>query len=159
MGNKIKMTESRLISMIERVLAEQASKAGFGYGFVREADTDNAPTTPLSAQERELSWGKLRELLKNFYVNYKIQFADVQPNEFNEIEMILLGVIDMARVKNLNGKDPDVIAQYLKQHMKRLPTTDGTTDGSTGTTDGTPPQPKDASVKKMFESRLRRNLR
>ena len=98
MGNKIKMTESRLISIIEKILSEQASTAGFGYGFVREADTD-APTTPLSAQERELSWGKLREILKDFY--------------------------DVESVTN---------------------------------PDGTPPQPKDSEVKKMFEGRLHRNL-
>jgi hypothetical protein len=155
MGNKIKMTESKLISMIERVIAEQASAAGFGYGFVREVET--APTTPLSAQERELSWGKLRELMKDFYINYKEKFGDVQPNEFNEIEMILLGIIDMARVKNINGKDPDVIAQYLKQHMKRLPAA-GDPDVDGGDAGDTPPQPRDAEVKKMFENRLRRTL-
>jgi|TARA_R110002096_G_scaffold308742_1_gene503250 hypothetical protein len=154
MGNKIKMTESRLISIIKKVLAEQASTAGFGYGFVREADTD-APTTPLSPQERELSWGKLREILKDFYVNYKERFADVQPNEFNEIEMILLGIIDMARIKNINNKEPDVIAQYLKQHMKKLPSVGDIEAGA----DGIPPPPKDGEVKKMFESRLRRNSR
>jgi len=155
MGNKIKMTESRLIAMIEMILSEQASTAGFGYGFVQEVET--APTTPLSAQERELSWGKLRELMKDFYVNYKEKFGDVQPNEFNEIEMILLGIIDMARVKNINGKEPDVIAQYLKQHMKRLPAV-GDPDADGNKTGDTPPQPKDASVKKMFENKLRRTL-
>ena len=161
MGKKIKISESRLLEMIKGIIKEQSSMAGFGHGFVQEVSaTEPAPTTPLSAQERELSWGKLRELLKDFYINYKVKFSDVQPNEFNEIEMILLGVIDMARVKNLNGKDPDVIAQYLKQHMKRLPAVgDPIENGESNI----PPLPgdvkKDSEVKKMFENRLLRNLK
>ena len=54
------------------------------------------------------------------YVNYKRTFADVQPNEFNEIEMILSGLIDLAKNKNINNKDASVISQYLKQHVKPL---------------------------------------
>ena len=70
--------------------------------------------------------------------------------------MILLGIIDMARIKNINNKEPDVIAQYLKQHMKRLPSVSDVE--SVTNPDGTPPQPKDSEVKKMFEGRLHRNL-
>lgn len=34
--SKIRLSESELTSLIERVVKEQASAAGFGYGFVQE---------------------------------------------------------------------------------------------------------------------------
>ena len=156
MGKRIKVSESKLISMIEGIIKENASAAGYGMGFVREADITQTSSAVQTAQDRELSWGKLRQLLKTFYTDYKNVFADVAPNEFNEIEMILNGVISLAREKNINGKDPDVISQYLKQHMRRVMADDPSIQADIDIEQGDAPAglKKDNEVKKMFEGRL-----
>ena len=158
MGKKIKISETKLIRMIEGIVKENASMAGFGMGFVKEADVTQTQSAVQSAKDRELSWGKLRQLLKTFYTDYKNVFADVAPNEFNEIEMILNGVISLAREKNINGKDPDVISQYLKQHMRRVMVDDPSIQADIDVEKGDAPAglKKDSEVKKMFENRLRR---
>jgi len=120
MGKKIKMSESRLISMIEGIIKEQASSAGFGYGFVQENTEDEEPANIMSVLDQNESWSKLKQFFKEYYTNVKMKVADVSPSEFNEIEMVLDAIVSLAREINLNNKSPEVIAQQLKRHMKDL---------------------------------------
>ncbi len=102
-----KLNERQLTNLVRKMVIE-------------EQLTDQGGTEVLSAQDKELSWGKLRAYLKDLYTDYKNKFADVQPNEFNEVMMVLDGAIDLAKVKNINNKGASVISQYLKQHVKPL---------------------------------------
>ena len=51
--------------------------------------TDQGGSGVMDPLEKEQSWGKLRQFLKDLYTNYKQEFTDVQPNEFNEIQMVI----------------------------------------------------------------------
>tara|TARA_R110000823_G_scaffold56571_1_gene137534 strand:+ start:165 stop:614 length:450 start_codon:yes stop_codon:yes gene_type:complete len=113
MARKIMLKESELHSLIARLVLEA------------EDAQASAVMAPL---EKEESWGKLRQYLKELYTNYKQEFADVQPNEFNEIEMVIQAVISLAREKNINNKAPSVITQYLKTHVRPIEKMDTTDD-------------------------------
>lgn len=117
MGNKIKMSESKLINMISKIVNEQS--AGFGYGFVQEQPEDGVVDI-MSTLDQNASWSKLKQFFKDYYTNIKVKVADVSPSEFNEIEMVLDAVVSLGREINLNNKSPEVIAQQLKRHMKDL---------------------------------------
>ena len=84
MGNKIKMSESKLINMISKIVNEQS--AGFGYGFVQEEEVEGVVDI-MSTLDQNASWSKLKQFFKDYYTNIKVKVADVSPSEFNEIEI------------------------------------------------------------------------
>jgi len=140
MAKKIMLKESELISMIERLVKEDTM-------------TDQGGSGVMDPLEKEQSWGKLRQFLKDLYTNYKQEFTDVQPNEFNEIQMVIRAAISLAQEKNINNKGATVISQYLKQHVRPLEQ-DAAKDSKEA--------PKDPELKMsdINESRVRRrNLR
>ena len=138
MARKIMLKESDLVSMVERLVLEQPPA------------TDDNVSKVMSPLEKEESWGKLRQYMKNLYTNYKQEFADVQPNEFNEIEMVIQAVISLAREKNINNKAPSVITQYLKTHVRPLEKVDVSTDAA---------KQEPSGVKKAPELKLAGNLK
>ena len=111
------MSESKLISMISKIVNEQS--AGFGYGFVKEQPEEEVVDI-MSTLDQNASWSNLKQFFKDYYTNVKVKVADVSPSEFNEIEMVLDAVVSLAREINLNNKSPEVITQQLKRHMKDL---------------------------------------
>ena len=117
MGNRINMSETKLINMISKIVSEQ--RAGFGYGFFQE-QVDEEGVDIMSTLDQNASWSKLKQFFKDYYTNVKVKVADVSPSEFNEIEMVLDAVVSLGREINLNNKSPEVIAQQLKRHMKDL---------------------------------------
>ena len=100
-----KLNERQLTNLVKQIIREEEEQADSGV---------------FSAKDKEVSWGKLRQYLKDMYTDYKNWFSDVQPSEFNEVMTIFKAVIDLAKVKNINNKGADVISQYLKQHVKPL---------------------------------------
>ena len=100
-----RLNERQLTNLVRRVVREEEEQADSGV---------------FSAKDKEVSWGKLRQYLKDMYTDYKNWFSDVQPSEFNEVMTIFKAVIDLAKVKNINNKSADIISQYLKQHVKPL---------------------------------------
>ena len=159
MGKKIKMSESRLISVIEGIIKEQASRAGFGYGFIREEPTQDAETTDsiMSVLDQNESWSKLKQFFKEYYTNVKMKVADVSPSEFNEIEMVLDAIVSLAREINLNNKSPEVIAQQLKRHMKDLVRADAEAEAKTKKLPSKEAPPLEEG-RKLY-NRLRRTIR
>jgi len=140
MAKKIMLKESELISMIERLVKEQTM-------------TDQGGSGVMDPLEKEQSWGKLRQFLKDLYTNYKQEFTDVQPNEFNEIQMVIKAAISLAQEKNINNKGATVISQYLKQHVRPLEQ-DAAKDSKE------PPKDPELKMSDINESRVRRrNLR
>tara|TARA_R100000900_G_C3338875_1_gene164837 strand:- start:110 stop:526 length:417 start_codon:yes stop_codon:yes gene_type:complete len=138
MAKKIMLKESELISMIERLVKE-------------EAMTDQGGSGVMDPLEKEQSWGKLRQFLKDMYTNYKSEFADVQPNEFNEIQMVIKAAISLAQEKNINNKGATVISQYLKQHVRPLEK-----DAEQQTKEAPKdPELKMSDIKESFRRRLR----
>jgi len=140
MAKKIMLKESELISMIERLVKEQTM-------------TDQGGSGVMDPLEKEQSWGKLRQFLKDLYTNYKQEFTDVQPNEFNEIQMVIKAAISLAQEKNINNKGATVISQYLKQHVRPL-------EQDAAKNSKEPPKDPELKMSDINESRVRRrNLR
>jgi len=141
MARKIILKESELQSMIERLVLEAT-------------DQENASGV-MAPLEKEESWGKLRQYLKDMYTNYKQEFSDVQPNEFNEIESVIQAVISLAREKNINNKAPSVIMQYLKTHVRPIENLDLATGDDKQAPDGVKKAPELKLSGSLKESKRR----
>tara|TARA_R110000787_G_scaffold212071_2_gene321868 strand:- start:133 stop:573 length:441 start_codon:yes stop_codon:yes gene_type:complete len=135
--------------MIERIVKEQ-HLGGFGYGFVKEEPEteDNLVNAGgvMSPLESNESWSKLKQFFKDYYTQIKTKVSDVSPSEFNEIEMVINAIISLAKEYNLNNKNPEVIAQQLKRHMKDLTNDIKSADNDSG-------QPLEKAPKLQNENR------
>ena len=145
-----KLTERQLTNLVKRIVKEDET------GTKGEGDV----MAPLDAQA---SFAKLKEFFKDYYQNVKQKLTDVSPSEFNEIQMVLNAVISLAREYNLNNKDPEIIAQQLKRHMRDIVRSEkGATDAAAQKAAGSaeapaaPPDPKYDVVKEGTKSNYAR---
>ena len=146
MARTKKLTERQLTNLVKRV--------------VREANDQPQGSEVMDPLEAQASFAKLKEFFKDYYQNVKQKLTDVSPSEFNEIQMVLNAVISLAREYNLNNKDPEIIAQQLKRHMRDIVRAEkGATDAAAQKAAGTveaPDKPEYQEIKEGTKSNYSR---
>tara|TARA_R110002020_G_scaffold103416_1_gene242126 strand:- start:1877 stop:2350 length:474 start_codon:yes stop_codon:yes gene_type:complete len=150
MARTKKLTERQLTNLVRNV--------------VKEVDSaESASSEVMAPLDQQASYAKLKEFFKDYYQNIKQKLTDVSPSEFNEIEMVLNAVISLAREYNLNNKDPEIIAQQLKRHMRDIQRSDkGATDAAAQKAAGTveaPDKPEYQEIKEGVKSNYARLYR
>lgn len=146
MARTKKLTERQLTNLVKKV--------------VREANDQPQGSEVMDPLEAQASFAKLKEFFKDYYQNVKQKLTDVSPSEFNEIQMVLNAVISLAREYNLNNKDPEIIAQQLKRHMRDIVRAEkGATDAAAQKAAGTveaPDKPEYQEIKEGTKSNYAR---
>ena len=139
MASRKKLTERQITKLVRNIVKESTSVDS----------TESASSEVMSPLDQQASYAKLKEFFKDYYQNIKQKLTDVSPSEFNEIEMVLNAVISLAREYNLNNKDPEIIAQQLKRHMRDIQRTDKAAEKKAPDAPDTP-APKYGEVKESY---------
>ena len=129
----VKITESDLTKIIRRVIKEQTEmpdelKLAFkdamedeGYfdseETVEELPVDE-PLEDLPVEKTDSDWTTIGEFFKDYYTHVRERFSGVTPNEFDEITILINGIVSLAGDINLDNKNANVIVQELSKRIQ-----------------------------------------
>mgnify|MGYP006085103867 FL=1 len=129
----VKITESDLTKIIRRVIKEQTEmpdelKLAFkdamddaGYFDSEETGEElsvDEPLEDLPVEKTDSDWTTIGEFFKDYYTNVRERFSGVTPNEFDEITILINGIVSLAGDINLDNKNANVIVQELSKRIQ-----------------------------------------
>ena len=129
----VKITESDLTKIIRRVIKEQTEmpdelKLAFkdamedeGYFDSEETGEElsvDEPLEDLPVEKTDSDWTTIGEFFKDYYTHVRERFSGVSPNEFDEITILINGIVSLAGDINLDNKNANVIVQELSKRIQ-----------------------------------------